>query len=158
MNKNIKFIHCALPNIDFNKISMEEKIKIKVESKQITISCLPFIIKITSNSNIKNQMLIIHKYKDVRLFFMKPNKLFVIYNKKLIEIENINGISKRTINKNLIYVNNGLDAAKYIRLKKYFVVLKSDKINLIKKQLKVIMFLTNSGDIEHLKKAPVVFN
>ena len=160
MDKNIKFIHCALPNIDFNKISIKENIKIKVESKQITISCLPFIIEITSTStsNIKNQILVINKYNYIRLFFIKPNKLFIIYNKKLIEIEEINGINKKTINKNLIYVNNGLDAAKYIRLKKYFIVLKFNQINIIKKQLKVIMFLTNSRNIKQLKKAPVVFN
>ncbi len=158
MNKNIKFIHCALPNIDFNKILIKENIKIKAECKQITISCLPFIIEINSTFNIKNQILIINKYNYIKLFFMKPNKLFIIYNKKLIEIEEINGINKKTINKNLICVNNGLDAAKYIRLKKYFIVLKFNKIDIIKKQLKVIMFLTNSINIEQLKKAPVVFN
>ncbi len=160
MIQNIKFIHCALPDIDFNEISIKQKIKIKANNKIKTISCMPFAVEIKSKNtkDINKQIAKINIQKNIALFFTK-SKFFIFINKHIIEF-NIKANKKNTDQfnpNNAIIINNGLDAAKCIRLKQFPILSDINKINLIEKQLKVVMFLTNSKNIAQLALAPIVY-
>jgi hypothetical protein len=79
MIQNIKFIHCALPDIDFNEISIKQKIKIKANNKIKTISCMPFAVEIKSKNtkDINKQIAKINIQKNIALFFTK-SKFFIL--------------------------------------------------------------------------------
>ena len=151
MLDNIRFIHCALPDVNFKDIAINQSIKIKQYQnlkKGFTIECLPFVLQI--NSDNKREISEIHKKTGLCLFITKKDKkIFVMYKSKIISNIKINL-------KDIFYINNGLDAAKCIRLAKIPLIREAGKLDLLKKQLKVVMFLTNSKNIKQLLTAPIV--
>ncbi|MCL4381028.1 MAG: hypothetical protein M1331_00765 [Candidatus Marsarchaeota archaeon] len=154
MHSNIKFIHCAIPDLDFNDISILQRITVKAgnNQNQIAVRCLPFALHVFFNpeSNNKEKLLKLKKTTGIRLFVSSKNtkSLFILHK---------NNIIRRKLNAvDTVQAGDGLDAAKAIRLGKIPVISDKERVGLIEKQLKIVMFLTNSKHIAQLSKAAVV--
>lgn len=154
MNSNIKFIHYAIPNLNFNDISILQKITFYAgnSQKRVSINCPPLALQVPFNPEMDNKVKLQKLKKTTGLSLFLSSK-----NMKTLFILHKNNIIKRKLNSvGAFKAEDGLDAAKAIRLKQLPFLNDINKINLIEKQLKVVMFLTNSKNIAQLVHAPII--
>ena len=154
MTSDIKFIHCAIPDINFNDISILQKMTFYAENsqKRVSLNCSPLALQVSFNPDLDNKLKLIKLKKTTGISLFLSSK-----NTKILFILHKNNIIKKRLNSlSTIKSEDGLDAAKAIRLKQLPFLNDINKINLIEKQLKVVMFLTNSKNITQLARAPII--
>jgi len=136
----ISFVHNALPDLALNKIEIGERIN------GIALKSPIFVFAKSADNakelslNIRDTPVLCNSKKNVWLYLNGAKRKFALNGYRLVRIR------------------DGIEAAKAIRLGKNipFVDEKDAiKLDVYIKQLQVAMFLTNSGSLRALKKAPV---
>jgi hypothetical protein len=133
--KNLRFVYCALPDLDLASIKTEEEFD-SAEGKFIS---LPLAVEVESNPPQREGF-----------FYLKEKGEFFFVDKG----------KKKSIRRasSPILVKDGVDLAKCIRIGAEPCIIKSSeegKIPSIREELRIAMFLTNSKDIEALKNAEI---
>ena len=133
--KNLRFVYCALPDLDLSSINTEEEF----DSGDGKFKALPLAVEIEGNVGSEDGF-----------FYLKDKDEFLFID---------NG--KRNVIRRAehpIYVKDGVDLAKCIRIGSEPCIIKKaekGKIQSINDELRIAMFLTNSKDINALRSAEI---
>jgi isopentenyl diphosphate isomerase/L-lactate dehydrogenase-like FMN-dependent dehydrogenase len=142
MFENIQFVHCALPDMSLNEIDVSIKLADGVALKS------PLAVEAESQGEAKA----LSASNEGILFLANSSgsRAFFLNGSELPSLQQPPGFQR---------VGDGLEAAKCLRAKEGAMpsigAAGVKDIDTFTKQLKIAMFLTNSRNIEELRKAPI---
>ncbi len=139
--RNIRFIHCALPDLNLSEIKTTRELN--VNGRKISVA--PIAIEVSTEEEA------VKLDGTHTLFYVKKADKFgvVEYRKMYYVADKIEHM----------HVADGLNLAKLIRMGGTVGIVKMHdlvRVKEIEEQLRIAMFLTNSGDLAALRKAAVV--
>jgi hypothetical protein len=139
--KEISFVHNALPDLSLNEIDTTLKIGIPAIELKVPILILSETPEAAKTLSIANT--------EVPVAIEKNNGLVLYLDGKACNV--------RIYNARIGRAGDGIEAAKVIRTGGIPFIGQEQigELQLYVKQLRIVMFLTNSKDIDHLKEAPV---